>query len=248
MKKKQQPKKIPIIDYLVQHGLSSTRNGAFAIVMSGNVYVNQVKVSSIQRSISSEDNVIIKENRRFVSRGGEKLESALNHFSLHIHNSICLDVGASTGGFTDYLLKHGAVMVYAVDVGYGKLDWTLRNDPRVINLERCNIRDVHDKIPKAGIDMAVCDVSFTSLKGILPKIEPYIKQGGNIISLVKPQFEVSPASLKKGIVRNKDDQLLAVEEVKTSGIFSGLNFKDFCPSKIKGTKGNQEYFIWWVKQ
>lgn len=232
-------------EYLVKNKLVETDTKSFALVLSGCVYVNGEKMSSLQRNIYMTDLVVIKKNRQFVSRGGEKLSGALNHFDINVRDSFCLDAGASTGGFTDCLLQRGAGRVYAVDVAYGKLDWTLRTNTRVVNLEQHNIRTVREYVPTGHIDLAVVDISFSSLKGIIPVMYSCIKKGGRIIALVKPQFELHPRKLRKGIVSDPADQKEAVENIISSINKKQLIYKGEYPSPLKGTKGNQEYFILW---
>lgn len=232
-----------IDDYLIYRGITNDKSSAFALILGGNVYINGEKITSTLRDISRHDNVSVEKSRRFVSRGGEKLEEALNHFSLNVSGMTCFDAGAATGGFTDCLLKEGAQLVYAVDVAYGKLDWTLRNNPKVVNLEKHNIRNISNKIPRHSIDVCVLDISFTSLKGILPEVIVFMKPEGYVLGMVKPQFELSPKKLRKGIVLEEKDQLEAVNSVKKCGETIGLESQGVHKSSIKGTKGNQEYFI-----
>lgn len=180
---------------------------------------------------------------KYVGRGGLKLEAALGHFQIDSKNKVCLDVGASTGGFTDCLLQAGARKVYAVDVGYGQFDWNLRRDPRVVLLERENIRHLRKgKIPEP-VDLAVIDVSFISLKLVFPPVEKFLADGAQVLALIKPNFEASPRYVKKGVVEDPVLHEKIVEEIKQAGIALGWQLIGTFPSPLLGAQGNREFFI-----
>lgn len=180
----------------------------------------------------------------YATRGGLKLEHALKEFRLDPSGKICMDVGCAHGGFTDCLLKHGAGKVYAVDVGYGQLDWKLRNDPRVAVLERQNIRALAPEAIPDKIDLAVIDVSFISLKKVFPAVQKFLKSRGFIAPLVKPQFEVAAKFVPKGgVVKDPELHLQAVEEIRGAGEIRGWTFLAQTPSPILGAQGNQEFFL-----
>lgn len=234
---------------LVEKGLSETRARAQSLIMSGSVFADGQKISKSSQLIDPElSKLEVKGKNRFVSRGGEKLEGALKHFQIDVTGKICLDVGASTGGFTDCLLQRGAKKVYALDVGYGQLDQSLRKNPRVVVMDRVNFRyfDV-GQIPEP-VDLVTIDVSFISLTMIIPKVrEIFVKipPGGFsfLIALIKPQFEVGPKFLKKGIVRDEKKREESVGKIKNFCAGLGLNILGVTPSPIRGQKGNQEYFL-----
>ena len=181
---------------------------------------------------------------RYVGRGGLKLEQALKTFSIDVAEKICIDVGCSTGGFTDCLLQHGAKKVYAVDVGYGQLAWKLRQDPRVVVLERENIRYLEkDKVGKAA-DLIVIDVIFISLKTVLPTVKKFLAPEGKIIALIKPQFEVAKKEVgKKGVVSDPKLHEAVIAQIKEAGEKEGWLFQGVTPSPILGAEGNKEFLI-----
>jgi 23S rRNA (cytidine1920-2'-O)/16S rRNA (cytidine1409-2'-O)-methyltransferase len=186
----------------------------------------------------------LKEAERFVSRGGYKLLTALEHFALDVGGLVALDAGASTGGFTDCLLQFGAARVYAVDVGHGQLHWKLVQDPRVINLERVNLRHATPDLLPEKVDLVVADCSFISLRLILPPCLQLLKDGGQVLALVKPQFELGPEHAVKGVVRSEELQLRAVAEVQAFAREElGLQALGSVAAGIKGPKGNQEYLL-----
>ncbi|MFH1380212.1 MAG: TlyA family RNA methyltransferase [bacterium] len=232
-----------ISDYLIHKQLTKDYKASFAVIVGGLVYVNGEKETSMNRSVSDTDLIKIIKRRKYVSRSGEKLEAAIKYFNISAYRMVCLDAGASTGGFTDCLLQHGAARIYAVDVGYGKLDWKLRNNPLIVNLERQNVREMLDVIDAETIDLITLDISFSSVKTIIPEVLPLLKPRRKILVMVKPQFELSKNCLRKGIVIEKADQEKAVASVITSMKKQGLSCSDAFASPVKGTKGNQEYFI-----
>jgi len=180
----------------------------------------------------------------YVSRGGVKLAAALDAFGIDPRGWVCLDIGASTGGFTDCLLRRGATRVWAVDVGYGQFAWELRSDPRVRLLERANIRNLPRSAITDRIDLAVIDVSFISLRLVLPKAAEFLRPSGQLIALVKPQFEVGRAHVGRGgIVRDPAQRARAVEDVVTAAVEAGMTWIGTIPSPIQGRDGNQEYLV-----
>jgi len=251
---------------LVKKELVKTRNEAERLILAGEVYVNGEKVSKPSKLIDKNSQIKIRKRFPYVSRGGLKLEKALSFFNIEVKNKICLDVGASTGGFTDCLLKHGAKLVYALDVGYGQLDWSLKNNPQVVNIEKTNIRyfgrneltriiehefsrisqilnltlyTLDDFLP----ELATVDVSFISLEKVLPKVYELLKNKGEIIALIKPQFEAGKNKIKKGIVKDKKIQEEVIEKIKKFVQNLGLEIYGIIPSPLKGPKGNIEYLI-----
>jgi 23S rRNA (cytidine1920-2'-O)/16S rRNA (cytidine1409-2'-O)-methyltransferase len=230
---------------LVERGLATSLEKAKALIYAGAVYVDRTPSVKPGRAVPPDVTLVVKEPEYpYVSRGGVKLAQALDHFNLTVEGKIALDVGASTGGFTHCLLLRGAARVHAVDVGYGQLAWTLRQDPRVRVLERCNARYLRLEDIGETVDLVVIDTSFISLKIIIPPLLAIVKAGGDILPLIKPQFEVGKGKVGKGgVVRNPEDR----EEVLRSlmGHFqkTGLRVEGPMVSPILGAKGNQEYFI-----
>ncbi len=230
---------------LFERGFVDSREKGKALIMAGLVYVNGQKETKAGASVKSEDCIELRgEKMPYVSRGGYKLAKAIDEFNLKLDGCICMDIGASTGGFTDCMLMNGAVKVYSIDVGYGQLAWKLRTDERVINMERTNFRYVtHEEIPEE-IDFASVDVSFISLKLIIPVMRNLLKDKGRAVCLIKPQFEAGKEKIgKKGVVRDIETHYEVVEMIKdfvTENGFSVLNL-DFSP--IKGPQGNIEYLI-----
>ena len=239
------PKKSRLDLRLVKDGLAPSRGRAQAMIMSGKVLVNQRPVDKPGTQISDADQVVFKgEALPFVSRGGLKLAAALTGFDLDPSGLVCLDVGASTGGFTDCLLQNGAEHVFAVDVGYGQLAWPLRRNPRVTVFERTNIRYMDSDSLPPNIDLATIDVSFISLKIVVPAILKFMKPEGRIISLIKPQFEVGKGQVGKGGVV-KDARLHDGAIQSLSAFFSeiGLTVGPVLPSPVLGPKGNREFLV-----
>ncbi|MCP4744658.1 MAG: TlyA family RNA methyltransferase [Desulfobacteraceae bacterium] len=234
------------LDLLVfENGLTPSRQRARAMIMAGRVLVDTVRVDKPGALVPSGAQISIKgQDLPFVSRGGLKLEAALKELNFQVQDFVCIDIGASTGGFTDCLLQNGARHVYAVDVGYGQLAWQLRQDPRVTSIERTNIRNLPvDRISDPA-DLATIDVSFISLKIVVPNALKFIKPNGSILALVKPQFEVGKKNVGKGgVVRDAAVQRQVIESLAT--YFEGLNLRTgpIVPSPILGPKGNQEYML-----
>ena len=228
---------------LVERGLAETRQKAQATIMSGIVYVNDQKVDKAGFAVAPEANIEVRGSTlRYVSRGGLKLEKAMREFDLTLSGCVCADIGASTGGFTDCMLQNGATKVYAVDVGYGQLDWKLRSDERVVCMERTNARYLtHEQIPDE-LDFASIDVSFISLKLILPAVNGLLKDGGHVACLVKPQFEAGREKVgKKGVVRDPAVHREVLEHFLEHAAESGFGVLDLTYSPIRGPEGNIEY-------
>lgn len=246
-------KKIRADQLLVQKGLVESREQAKRLIMAGQVYIlpegqHKELINKPGQLVQLGTQLFLKNRERFVSRGGFKLLTALKHFPIDVQGKVVLDIGASTGGFTDCLLQMGVEKVYAVDVGYGLLHWQLRQDERVITIERVNMRyAVSDLLPEK-VDLITIDCSFISLTYIIPPSLVFLKPFGDILALVKPQFELDRGETRKGLVLSQEKQLKAVEKIKKFVQDSGLlEYKGVIPSEITGPKGNQEYIIWMVK-
>ena len=228
---------------LVERGFMESRQKAQAVIMSGNVFVAGQRVDKPGTSVPNEAEIEVRGHvLRYVSRGGLKLEKAMQTFPLTLEGKVCADIGASTGGFTDCMLQNGAVKVYSVDVGYGQLDWKLRNDERVVCLERTNARYLtHEEIPDE-LDFASIDVSFISLKLIFPALHGLLKEGGEIACLIKPQFEAGREKVgKKGVVRDPAVHLEVLENFLAHAKESDFTVVDITYSPIRGPEGNIEY-------
>jgi 23S rRNA (cytidine1920-2'-O)/16S rRNA (cytidine1409-2'-O)-methyltransferase len=230
---------------LAERGLAQSRQRAQALILAGAVLVDDRPADKAGSLVRADAEIRIRgEQNPYVSRGGLKLRGALDAFGLDVTGLIAMDVGASTGGFTDCLLQTGSAKVYAIDVGYGQLAWKLRQDPRVVCIERTNIRHYDGNGIGEPIDMAVIDASFISLKLVLPKVMELIRDGAVILALVKPQFEVGKGEVgKHGVVRDPalHERVLAELEVFSREI--GLAVLDRCPSPITGPEGNREFFL-----
>ena len=231
---------------LVQQGLANSRELAKAYIMAGNVYVDGQKEDKAGTKVAVTAKLEVKGNQmKYVSRGGYKLEKAMDVFGIRLNGKICLDIGASTGGFTDCMLQNGASKVYAIDVGYGQFAWKLRNDERVVCLEKTNVRYVtHEQVADEG-DFASIDVSFISLTKVLPAVLGVLGEKGQLVCLIKPQFEAGREKVgKKGVVRDSSVHRevieMIVEYVRTQSL--GILGLDFSP--IKGPEGNIEYLIY----
>ena len=242
-------KKIRLDVAVFEQGFAPSREKAKAIIMAGQVYVNNQKVDKAGFELKPEDKLEVRGNTlKYVSRGGLKLEKAMKEFPISLENAVCMDVGASTGGFSDCMLQNGASKVYAIDVGYGQLAWKLRCDERVVNLERTNFRYcTHEQVPDE-IDFASVDVSFISLKHILPVLNLLLKSDGQAVCLIKPQFEAGKEKVgKKGVVRDLAVHLEVVEKVIALALENGFDVKGLQFSPIKGPEGNIEYLIYLEK-
>ena len=230
---------------LVERALAKSREKAQALILAGDVLVDGKKITKAGTQVPGDADIeITGKDIPYVSRGGVKLEAALEAFDVDVTDSICLDIGASTGGFTDCLLQHGARHVTAVDVGYGQLDWSLRNDPRVAVIERTNIRHLDAAALPHPVDLACIDVSFISLKIVVPVVSKLIKQTGQIICLIKPQFEVGKGLVGKGgVVRDPALHEAVIKDLTEA--FEGLNLQvlGVISSPILGPKGNQEFLM-----
>jgi 23S rRNA (cytidine1920-2'-O)/16S rRNA (cytidine1409-2'-O)-methyltransferase len=241
--------KVRIDLLLVDRGLVESRERAQATILAGQVLVNGRKQDKAGSRVPEDADIrILGEEPRYVSRGGLKLEAALMEFKVSVENKTALDVGASTGGFTDCLLLHGCSKVYAVDVGYGQLAWKLRKDPRVVVIERTNIRAMDPLLIPEPVDIVVIDASFISLEKIIPSILKFLKTGSEIIALIKPQFEVGKGQVGKGgIVRDHVARTAAVERITTYFGETGLDVKGLMQSPITGQDGNVEFLIYAVQ-
>jgi 23S rRNA (cytidine1920-2'-O)/16S rRNA (cytidine1409-2'-O)-methyltransferase len=234
---------------LVDRGLVASRERARALILAGAVLVNEEPVDKAGAPIAESAAIRIRgEDHPYVSRGGMKLKGALDTFGIQVAGLSALDVGASTGGFTDCLLQEGARKVYAVDVGYGQIAWKLRNDPRVVLFERTNIRHFSGVGVEEPVDIAVIDTSFISLTLVVPSVLQFVRGGGTILALVKPQFEVGKGEVgKKGVVRDPAVHLRVVGELAAFFAEQGLSVRGTCESPLTGPEGNKEFFIWAVK-
>lgn len=235
---------------LVKRGLFDTREKAKRAIISGIVYVEGWNSLKPGTRVPQDVKIVVRDKRAlfpYVSRGGLKLEKALGEFGISVQDKVALDIGASTGGFTDCLLQSGARLVYAVDVGYGQLDWRLRNNPKVLVRERVNARYLTREVVDKDIDIVTIDVSFISLRKILPAIFFALKEGGDVITLIKPQFEAGREEVKKGIVRDPFVHKRVIEDIVTAAKDMGLWLHDLTWSPIKGPKGNIEFLAWFKK-
>ncbi len=230
---------------IVDKGLVKSRHRASALIMAGKVLVNGFPVDKPGTLVSSQAEIIVKEdNNPFVSRGGLKLEKALQTIPVSVKGLTCLDIGASTGGFTDCLIQYGALKVYAVDVGYGQFDWTLRQNPRVVVIERTNIRYMPYEMINEKVDLIVADTSFISLKIVIPSAEKFMKEDTLILALIKPQFEAGKENIGKGgVVKDPEIREKVIEDIKSFFVERGYRVNLVVPSPILGPKGNMEYIL-----
>ncbi len=230
---------------IVNRGLAPSRESAQILIEEGKILVKGkigLKSSSL---IDPDAEISITGGPKYVSRGGLKLEAALDNFGISLDNKKAIDVGSSTGGFTDCLLQRGIERVYCIDVGYGQLAWRLRQDKRVVVIERFNARNLSLEIVPERVDIAVIDVSFISLTKIVPSVIQVLKDTGEIVALVKPQFEVGKGEVGRGgIVREEEKRLRALKSISEFFLASGLNVNATMQSPITGYKGNIEYFIY----
>lgn len=230
---------------LVKRNLAESREKAKAVIMAGCVFVDGQREDKAGTTFSPDVNIEIKGHTLpYVSRGGLKLEKALANFDVDVKGKVCTDVGSSTGGFTDCMLQNGAVKVYAIDVGRGQLDWKLRQDPRVICMEKTNIRYVTPEDIGEPVDFSSIDVSFISLTKVLEPIRNYLKADGEIVALIKPQFEAGREKVgKKGVVREKSTHREVIEKVTDYARSVGFDVLELDFSPIKGPEGNIEYLV-----
>ncbi len=237
--------KVRLDVFLTENGYAKSRTNAQSLIMEGKVFINNQKAMKAGDMISGTENIEVRgKTLEYVSRGGLKLEKAIKNFDLTPENKVCMDIGASTGGFTDCMLKNGAVKVYSVDVGYGQLAWSLRNDERVVNMERTNIRNVTRDDIEDDLDFFSVDVSFISLKLVLPVAYSLLKENGEGICLIKPQFEAGREKVgKKGVVRDIE---VHKEVIRNTFAFTeeiGFSILNLDYSPIKGPEGNIEYLM-----
>jgi len=230
---------------LVNRGLAPSREKGKALIMAGKVYVNEQKSDKPGTAVKPSDELKVKGNPiPYVSRGGLKLEKAVREFNLDLSGKVMMDVGASTGGFTHCALQKGVARVYAIDVGYGQLDWSLRQNPQVINLERTNARYLSHEVIPEPVDFISIDVSFISLAKILPALVPFLREGGELVALIKPQFEAGREKVgKKGVVKDPK-----VHQEVIQGVFKlcqdlNLNPRGLQYSPITGPEGNMEFLL-----
>ena len=230
---------------LFERGFAESREKAKALIMAGQVYVNGQKAQKSGDTVKDADVLEVRgEKMPYVSRGGYKLEKAVAAFALNLSDCVCMDIGASTGGFTDCMLQNGAKKVYAIDVGYGQLAWSLRSDKRVVNLERTNFRYVTRAQVPEEIDFASVDVAFISLRLIVPVMHELLKADGQAVCLIKPQFEAGREHVgKKGVVRDKAVHETVVREICAFLLESGFSLLHLDYSPIKGPQGNIEYLV-----
>ena len=230
--------------YLCEKGIVPSREKAQALIMAGQVLVNGRVVDKPGYRLKGDEKVEVRELPKYVSRGGEKLEWAAKRFGLDFRDKVALDVGSSTGGFTDFMLQHGAKRVYAVDVGKGQLDYKLRQDERVILYEETDARELTEKHIPEKVDVITCDVSFISATKVLPNVFKFLKEEGELVVLVKPQFELCPKKVKKGIVREESHKREAIEKVANFLKEHGFKILGITKARPKGAKGNEEFFIY----
>lgn len=230
---------------LVEQGLQESRQKAQATIMAGIVYVNNQKVDKPGTAVPNDAHIEVRgKTLRYVSRGGLKLEKAMQVWPITLEGKTCADIGSSTGGFTDCMLQNGAKKVYAIDVGYGQLDWKLRNDPRVVVMERTNARNMEPDWFTEAPDFASMDVSFISVKLILPGIYKSLREGAQAVILVKPQFEAGRGRVgKNGVVRDKDTHRQVVEDTARFALDTGFSIRQIDYSPITGPKGNIEFLL-----
>jgi len=237
---------------LASGGYAKSREKAKRLIMAGKVHYmdkgQKIPVSKPGQQFAPETEFVVPDDDRFVSRGAYKILTAIEEFDIDFEGKVALDAGASTGGFTDCMLQHGATRVYAADVGYGQLHEKLRQDDRVVNMERTNVRHAEPDLIPEPVDVVVADVSFISLTKILPACVQFLRDGGELAVLIKPQFEVGPGQTDKGVVRDEPLRQQAVDMVTDfCRTELGLIVEGVVPSKILGPKGNQEYLCYMRK-
>jgi 23S rRNA (cytidine1920-2'-O)/16S rRNA (cytidine1409-2'-O)-methyltransferase len=229
---------------VVNRGLAPSRERARALVIAGQISVDGASVTKAGAQVDEgADVAIIAPDHPYVGRGGLKLAHALDVFQIEVAGRQCLDIGASTGGFTDVMLQRGAARVVALDVGHGQLDWRLRNDPRVVVIEHMNARHLTLEALPARVDLVTIDVSFISLSKILPVVPPLLNAGADIVALVKPQFEAGRTEVRKGIIRDPAVHERVLAEVAAAGAEVGLTSVASTPSPVTGQKGNVEFLV-----
>ena len=232
---------------IAERGLTESRNKAQRLIRAGEVRVDGQIVDKPSTQVPDDAKITLKSKPPFVSRGGKKLAAALERFNLDVTDEVAADVGASTGGFTDCLLQNGAQRVYAIDSGYGQLHWKLRNDPRVIVMERTNARYLAE-LPEP-IDLVTVDVSFISLNLILPNAVSWLKPDGQMVALIKPQFEAGPKNVEKGgVVRDPEVHRQVLRDVLAAAAELDLGLQGLMPSPLRGPAGNVEFLAWWTAE
>lgn len=241
--------KIRLDVYLTDHNLAPSREKAKALIMAGVVFVDNQKCDKAGTFVTEEQTIEVRGGElKYVSRGGLKLEKAMQEFPIVLEDKICMDIGASTGGFTDCMLQNGAKKVFSVDVGYGQLAWKLRCDERVVNMERTNIRYVTAEEIGTPLDFASIDVSFISLKLVLPVAHALLLEGGEVVALIKPQFEAGKEKVgKKGVVKEQSTHIEVVRKIYDFALSIGFGVRGLSFSPIKGPEGNIEYLIYLKK-
>jgi len=243
-------KKIRLDQLLVEKGLAESREKAKRLILAGQILVDGHPSPKPGHNLAPDHKIILKEAERFVSRGGEKLEGAMEAFPIELKGQVCLDIGSSTGGFTDCMLQHGATKVYAIDVGKGQLHWKLREDDRVVVMEGTNARHLTPKDLPEPADFASIDTSFISLTNILPAVKGLLKPGGEIVSLIKPQFEAGKEDVNKGrgVITNPTIHEAVISKIRKFGTEElGLKWIGLETSPLKGPKGNIEFLAYWKK-
>lgn len=229
---------------LVDRGLVMSREKGRALIMEGKVSVNGSSVTKAGTLVAADADIVVACEMPFVSRGGLKLEAALDFFGVDPSGKTVMDIGCSTGGFTDCVLKRDARKVYAIDVGYGQFDWSLRQNPRVVLMEKTNIRYIDREQVPEQIDLVVIDVSFISLMKVLPVTLQFLADGGEVIALIKPQFEVGKGLVEKGgIIKDEGKRLTVVSNIREESEKIGFVSRGVLESPVRGQKGNIEYFI-----
>lgn len=238
--------KIRLDVYLTEEGLAPSRSAAQAMIMAGDVYINNQKALKAGETVSGTEQIEVRgKAAKYVSRGGLKLEKAMQVFPVDLSGKVCMDIGASTGGFTDCMLQNGAARVFAIDVGYGQLAWKLRQDERVVNMERTNVRYLEAESLDAVPDFFSVDVSFISLRLVLPVAYSLLKEGGFGVCLIKPQFEAGREKVgKKGVVREKSTHIEVIENTLKFTKEIGFSVQGLDYSPVRGPEGNIEYLMY----
>lgn len=234
---------------LVEKGICESREKAKTNIMAGLIFVDGQRVDKAGEKVKVDADIVFKgEKLKYVSRGGLKLEKAMNTFGINLTDKVCMDIGASTGGFTDCMLQNNASKVFAVDVGYGQFAWKLRTDERVVCMEKTNIRYVTPEDIGVALDFASIDVSFISLRTIMPAVKALLGDKGEVVALIKPQFEAGRDKVgKKGVVRDKEVHLEVINTIVNFLIENELNVLGLSYSPIKGPEGNREYLVYFTK-
>ena len=234
---------------LVEKGICESREKAKTNIMAGLIFVDGQRVDKAGEKVKVDSDIVFKgEKLKYVSRGGLKLEKAMNTFGIDLTDKVCMDIGASTGGFTDCMLQNNAAKVFAVDVGYGQFAWKLRTDERVVCMEKTNIRYVTPEDIGIALDFASIDVSFISLRTIMPAVKALLGDKGEVVALIKPQFEAGRDKVgKKGVVRDKEVHLEVINTIINFLMENELNVLRLSYSPIKGPEGNREYLVYFTK-